>query len=110
MCNFWAQNGPFALSKFFLVQTNFITFIYLLALFIVQNLQKVVRMPHFGLKMVHLPLICPFAKFKEKNNESIPTKLTERQKDGQKDRHILFSGQGRGSKKSPVKNRTACKY
>ena len=40
MCNFQAQNGPFVLNEFFLVQTIIITFIYLLALFIVQNLKK----------------------------------------------------------------------
>ena len=40
MCHFRAQNGPFALNKTFLVQTIIITFIYLLALFIVQNLKK----------------------------------------------------------------------
>ena len=40
MCHFWAQNGPFVLNKIFLVQTIIITFIYLLALFIVQNLKK----------------------------------------------------------------------
>ena len=39
MCHFWAQNGPLVLNKFFLVQT-IITFIYLLALFAVQNLKK----------------------------------------------------------------------
>ena len=41
MCHFRAQNGPFVLNKFFLVQTIIITFIYLLALFIVQNLKKI---------------------------------------------------------------------
>ena len=40
MCHFWAQNSPFVLNKFFLVQTIIITFIYLLALFNVQNLKK----------------------------------------------------------------------
>ena len=40
MCYFWAQNSPFVLNKKFLVQTIIITFIYLLALFIVQNLKK----------------------------------------------------------------------
>ena len=40
MCHFRTQNGPFVLNKFFLVQTIIITFIYLLALFIVQNLKK----------------------------------------------------------------------
>ena len=38
---FIRQNfGPFVLNKFFLVQTIIITFIYLLALFIVQNFKK----------------------------------------------------------------------
>ena len=52
-CHFWAQNGPFVLSKTFLVQTIIITFIYLLVLFIVQNLKnsyrgsRVMRMCHF---------------------------------------------------------------
>ena len=41
MCHFWAQNGPFIMNKFFLIQTIIITFIYLLALFIVQNLIKI---------------------------------------------------------------------
>ena len=40
MCHFRAQNGPFAMNKIFLVQTIIIIFIYLLALFIVQNLKK----------------------------------------------------------------------
>ena len=40
MCHFRAQNGPFVLNKTFLVQTIIITFIYLLALFIVKNLKK----------------------------------------------------------------------
>ena len=40
MCHFRAQNGPFVLNKIFLVQTIIITFIYLLALFIVQNFKK----------------------------------------------------------------------
>ena len=39
MCHFRAQNGPFVMNKFFWVQT-IITFIYLLALFIVQNFKK----------------------------------------------------------------------
>ena len=38
--HFRDQNGPFFLNRFFLVQTIVITFIYLLALFIVQNLKK----------------------------------------------------------------------
>ena len=41
MCHFQAQNGPFAPNKFFLVKTIHITFIYLLAPFIVQNFQKI---------------------------------------------------------------------
>ena len=40
MCHFQAQNGPFVLIKNFLVQNIVITFIYLLALFIVRNLKK----------------------------------------------------------------------
>ena len=40
MCHFQAQNGPLVLNKIFLVQTIIITFIYLLALFIVQNFKK----------------------------------------------------------------------
>ena len=40
MCHFWVQNDPFVLNKIFLVQTIIITFIYLLALFIVQNLKN----------------------------------------------------------------------
>ena len=53
MCHFQAENDPFALNKTFLVQTIIITFIYLLALFIVQILKnsycqsRVVRMHHF---------------------------------------------------------------
>ena len=37
MCHFQAQNGPFVMSKNLMVQTIIITFIYLLAIFIVQN-------------------------------------------------------------------------
>ena len=51
-------------TKFFLVQTIIITFIYLLALFIVQNFQKILTVDPelwgcviFGPKMVHLPQI-----------------------------------------------------
>ena len=40
MCHFRAQNGPFVMNKIFLVQTIIITFIYILALFNVQNLKK----------------------------------------------------------------------
>ena len=60
MCHFWAQNGPFVLSKKFLVQTIVIASFYLLALFIVQNLKKIPPEESelrgcaiFGLKMVH---------------------------------------------------------
>ena len=60
MCHFQVENGPFVLNKFFLVQT--ITSIYLLALFIVQNLKKILTVDPdlwgriiFGTKMVHLP-------------------------------------------------------
>ena len=53
ICHFRAQNGPLVLNKIFLVQTIVITFIYLLALFTVQNFKKflqqirVMRMHHF---------------------------------------------------------------
>ena len=40
MCHFWAQSDPLVLNKIFWVQTIIITFIYLLALFIVQNFKK----------------------------------------------------------------------
>ena len=43
MCHFWAQNGPFVMNKNFLEKTIIIIFIYLLALFIVQNLKKLSR-------------------------------------------------------------------
>ena len=61
MCHFQAQKSPFILNKIFLVQTIIITFIYLLVLFIVQNLKnsyngsRVMRIAIFGAKMVHLP-------------------------------------------------------
>ena len=42
MCHFRAKNGPFVKNKFFLVQT-IITFVYLLGLFIVQNLKKILQ-------------------------------------------------------------------
>ena len=51
LCHFGAQNDPFVLNKIFWVQT-IITFIYLLALFIEQNLEnsysqsRVMRMHH----------------------------------------------------------------
>ena len=41
MCHFQVQNGLFVLNKKILVQTVIITFIYLLTLFIVQNLKKI---------------------------------------------------------------------
>ena len=40
MCHFRAENGPFVLNNFFWVQTNIITFINLLALFILQIQKK----------------------------------------------------------------------
>ena len=53
MCHFWIQNGPFVLNKIFLVRTIVITFIFLLAVFIVQNFKtsysgsRVMTMRHF---------------------------------------------------------------
>ena len=40
MSHFRAQNGSLVMNKIFLVQTIIITFIYLLAFFIAQNLKK----------------------------------------------------------------------
>ena len=40
MCFFQARNGSFFLNKILLVQNIIITFIYLLALFILQNFKK----------------------------------------------------------------------
>ena len=64
---FWTQNGPFVMNKTFLAQTIIITLIYLLALFIVQNLKKIRTVDPelwgcaiFGPKMVHLPQIIFF--------------------------------------------------
>ena len=61
MCHFWAQTGLFVINKILMVQTIIITFIYLLALFIVQNLKKILTAnPEvrgyiiFGPQMVHL--------------------------------------------------------
>ena len=67
--HFWVQNDPIVLNKNFLVQTNIITFIYLLALCIVQNLQKIL-LPDpklwgcaiFGTKIVHF-LECYYYHF-----------------------------------------------
>ena len=62
MCSFPAQNSPFVLNKKFLAQTIIITFINLLALFIVQNLKQILTADLelwvctiLGPKMVHLP-------------------------------------------------------
>ena len=62
MCHFWAQNGTFVPNNFFLAQTIIITLIYLLALFIVQNLQKILNLiqicedaPFMGPKWFILP-------------------------------------------------------
>ena len=43
MCHFQAHDDPLALNKKILVKTINITFIYLLALFIVQNYKKILR-------------------------------------------------------------------
>ena len=41
MCHFRAQNGPFVMNKYFLVQTVIAIFIYLLAIFIVKFFLKI---------------------------------------------------------------------
>ena len=43
VCHSRAQNSSIVLNKFFLVQTFIITFIYLLAIFIVQNVKKILK-------------------------------------------------------------------
>ena len=62
MCHFWAQNGPFAPSKFFFWKIINIILIYLLAPFIVQNFKKILPADPelwgcaiFGPKMAHFP-------------------------------------------------------
>ena len=85
MCHFRAQNTPICPKKIFLVQSIIITFIYLLALFIRQNLKTILTADPelwgytiFGPKMVHLPqkffwkiinitLICLLAPFMVQN-------------------------------------------
>ena len=69
MCHFPAQNDPFVLNNFFLVQTIIITFIYVLALLIVQNLKILTADPEFWgcaifePKMIHSPPSPPPQKF-----------------------------------------------
>ena len=58
MCHFRAQNGPFVLNKFFLVQTIIITFIYLLAFFIVQNLKQIFLWKFINIIFIYL--LAPF--------------------------------------------------
>ena len=43
MCHFFGPKWPICSEQFFLVQTISITFIYLLVLFIVQNLKKIIQ-------------------------------------------------------------------
>ena len=59
---FLGTKWPICPEQSFLIQTSIITFIYLMALFIVQNLQKILIVnpklwgcPIFGPKMAHLP-------------------------------------------------------
>ena len=66
LCHFQAQNSPFVMNKSYLVQTIIITFIYLLAIFIVQNLKKFLKRiqshedaPFLGRKW----FICPKQNF-----------------------------------------------
>ena len=79
MCHFRTQNGPFVLNKFFLVQTIIITFIYLLALFIVQNLKKFLQQIQsyedapflLFLKIINIILIYLLAPFIVQNFKKI---------------------------------------
>ena len=43
MCHFRAQNGPFVMNNFFWYKPLLFTFICLLAIFIVQNLEKLLQ-------------------------------------------------------------------
>ena len=67
MCHFQAQNDPIAPKKIFLVQT-IITFIYLLAYFIVQNFEKtssrtrVLRMCNFWVQNGSFPQMAIFSE------------------------------------------------
>ena len=88
MCHFQAQNDPFVLNKIFLVQT-IITFIYLLALFNVQNLKKFLQRiqsyedapflaqngplapNNFFWKIINITLIFPLAPFIVQNFKTI---------------------------------------
>ena len=81
MCHFWAQNTPICPEQNFLVQTIIITFIYLLALFIGQNLKKgctilepkMVHLPKtkFFLKIINVTLIYLLAPFIVQNFKKI---------------------------------------
>ena len=68
MCHFRAQNGPFVLNKFFLVQTIIITFIYLLAFFIVQNLKQIFLWKFINIIFIYL--LAPFIVQNLKKNSS----------------------------------------
>ena len=79
MCNFRTQNGPFALNKISLVQTIIITFVYLLALFIVQNFKIFLRQIQsyedasiFFWKIINIILIYLLALFIVQNLKQIP--------------------------------------
>ena len=56
--HFRHQNGPFVLNKIFLVQTIIITFIYLLAFFIVQNLKQIFLWKFINIIFIYL--LAPF--------------------------------------------------
>ena len=78
MCNFRTQNGPFALNKISLVQTIIITFVYLLALFIVQNFKIFLRQIQsyedasiFFWKIINIILIYLLALFFVQNFKKI---------------------------------------
>ena len=71
MCHFRAQNNPFVLDKFFLVQAIIITFIYLLAFFTVQHFKKFLQwIQSYGCATVGLknPIYMPKIKSKSDIN------------------------------------------
>ena len=58
MCHFRVQDDPFVLNKCLFLQTIIITFIYLLAFFIVQNLKQIFLWKFINIIFIYL--LAPF--------------------------------------------------
>ena len=125
MCNFWAKKWPICLEQIFFDTSHFYYFHLPVGPFHCAKFRKSCEDAAFWAQIGHFSLMGTFSKkscsvtcnyiWTTNSMLSLRKKITSQfrqniQKDGRMDRHILFSGQGRGSKKSPVKNRTACKY